>query len=114
MLPRLRSAEYTFQRAMAPIFNFFTMIYIDDIIICFETDKEYLFKIFDRNKFGKQDSKWKSQGEHELFDKFWKNPGTVFSNGDNYVFYLQDLNEKGLLVDPVDDRVIKYHGCLDF
>ena len=64
MLPGLRNVEDTFQRAMAPVFNFFTMIYIDDIIIFFEADKEYLFhlrRIFDRNKFWNQDSKRKYQ-----------------------------------------------------
>jgi len=55
MLPRLRSAEYTYQRAMAPVFNFFTMIHIDDIFISCEADKEHIFylrRTFDRNKFG--------------------------------------------------------------
>ena len=39
MLPRLWSAEDTFQRAMPLVFNFFSMIYIDDILICFKADK---------------------------------------------------------------------------
>ena len=36
----LRSAEATFQRAMAPDLSYFTMIYIDDIIVYFKTNEE--------------------------------------------------------------------------
>ena len=40
MPSRLKSAKATFQRAMAPDLSYFTMIYIDDIIVCFKTNKE--------------------------------------------------------------------------
>ena len=39
----LKDTADTFQRTMFPVLNFFTMVYLDDIIICFKNDKEYLF-----------------------------------------------------------------------
>ena len=96
MLPGLRGVEDAFQRTMAPIFNFFTMIYIDDIIICFHADKEWFFDLrgtFDRNKFGKKDSKNKYQGKHGLFEIFWKNPYIMFSSGGSCDFFLQELKK---------------------
>ena len=112
MLPGLKSSRDTFRRTMALVLNFFTMVYIEDIIICFKDDKEYIFylrKICDRNKYKNQKSKKKHQGEHELFENSWKNPYTMFSNENNYDFCSQELTGKRVLGDPFEDRMLKYH-----
>ena len=90
------------------------MVYIDDFIIFFKDDKENLFylrKILDINKFGKKESKKKHQGEHGLFKKSWKTPYTMFSNGGNYDFCLQELNKQRMLGDPFEDRMLKHYFC---
>lgn len=113
-LPGLKSAGDTFRRTMAHVCNFFTMVYLDDIIICFKHDKEYFFylrKIFYKNKFGEQESKKKHQGEHGLFENSWKSPYNIFSNRGNYIFCLQELNRQRMLGDPFEDRMLEHHYC---
>ena len=89
ILPGLESAGDTFRKTMFSVFNFFTMTYMDDFIICFKDDKEYLAylrKIFDTNIFEKQGSKKKHQGDHGFSENSWNNPYTMLSNGGNYFF----------------------------
>ena len=114
--PRLKDTGDTFRRTMFPVFNFFTMVYIDDIIICFKNDKEYLFylkKICNKNTYGKQELKVKHQGEHDLFEKSWRNPYTMFVNENNYDLYSKKLNGQKVLGDLFEDRMLKYHYCKD-
>ena len=93
------------------------MVYLDDIIICFKNDKEYLFylkTICNRNRYGKQEYKEKHQAEHELFKDLWKIPYAMFASENNYdIFLSQKLNGKRVLGDSFEDRMLKYHSCKD-
>ena len=87
MLPDLKNTGDTVRRTMFPVLNFFTMVYLDDIIICFKNYKEYMFylnKLCNRNRYGNQEYKEKHQAEHELFKDLWKTPYAMFSSERNY------------------------------
>ena len=101
---------------MAPVTNFFTMMYIDDIVICLGADEKCLLHLnsfLHRKKVWKQNSKKKYKGELGMFENFWQKSCTMPSKIDSHVPYLQELNEKELVDDLVEDRVIKYHGHLE-
>ena len=113
ILPGLESVGDTFRRTMTSFFNFFTMVYMDDFIICFKDDKEclaYLRRIFVTNRVEKQGSKKKHQGEHGFSENSYNNPDTMLSNGGNYVFCLQELNGQKMLGYPFEYRMLKHQN----
>ena len=70
----LMKESFNFQEAMENFFpkdlGYFTMLYLDDIIIYFKTNKAYLLhlqKVFERDKFLKRVSKGEDQGQHCKF-----------------------------------------------
>ena len=61
---KLQDTEDMFQKAMFPVMNFFSMMYLDDVIICFKNDKEYLYylkKMYRKGRSGNQMYREKQQ-----------------------------------------------------
>ena len=55
-----------FLKAMFPVLNFFTIMYLDDIIICFKNDKDYLYylkKMYNKGRSENQRYREKQQAD---------------------------------------------------
>ena len=90
------------------------MIYLDDIIVYFKTDKEYqvhLRKVFERDKVLKWFLRREDQGKHGKFENLWKDPYIIHSVRGNNAFFLQELDGVELFGGPINGRMLKHYCC---
>ena len=100
--------------------SYFNMIYLDDIIVYFKTNEEYLVhlrKVFERDKVLKRDSRREDIGKHGKFENLWKGPYIIYSFRGNNAFFLQELDGIELfggLFSLVNCRMLKHYFLSKF
>jgi len=93
-------------KAMFPVLNFCILMYLDDVIIYFKNDKEYMHylkKMYSKRRSGNQRYKevqWEDTG---LFRDSCMNPYVMLERENFPIFSFQALSGRRVVGDPYED-----------
>ena len=88
------NTEDALRKAVFPILNFLVMMYLDDVIICFKNDKEYMHylkNMYIKKRSGDQRYKGVQQEDTGFFRDSCMNPYVMFTRENFPNFSFQEL-----------------------
>ena len=104
-------------KAMFPVLNFCILMYLDDVIIYFKNDKEYLHylkKMNSKGRSGNQRYKEVHREDTGLFRDSCMNPYVMLTRENFLNFSFQELDGPRVVGDPYEDKMLKFRHFQDF